>query len=109
MKKILLLLATVLTGVSAWAQTATGGPEVTFTNVQQDGKEYVLYINDSDVLALSAESAETLGAAAKFRLTEQENGKFTFYNEAKSLYMIWRGKGNGANEDKGVLAEYDAN
>ena len=110
MKKILLLLATVLTGVSAWAQTAPGGPEVTFTNVQQDGKEYVLYINDSNELALSAEgvSAESLGAAAKFRLTVQSNGKYTFYNEDKSLYMIWRGKGHGANSDKGVLAEYDS-
>ena len=108
MKKILLSLFAVLMTVGAWAQTATGGPEVTFTNVQKDGKEYVLYISDADELAISSESAETLGASAKFRLTVQENGKFTFYNEAKSLYMIWRGKGHGANGDKGVMADYDS-
>ena len=108
MKKILLSLFAVLMTVGAWAQTATGGPEVTFTNVQKDGKEYVLFINDAGELAISSESAEALGASAKFRLTVQENGKFTFYNEAKSLYMIWRGKGHGANGDKGVMADYDA-
>ncbi len=109
MKKILLSLVAVLMTVGAWAQTAAGGPEVTFTNVQKDGKEYVLFINETGELAISAESAEALGASAKFRLTVQENGKFTFYNEANSLYMIWRGKGAGANEDKGVIAEYNAN
>ncbi len=91
----------------AWAQTSEDGPIVTFTNVQQDGTTYTLYINNDNVLATSAESVETLGDAAKFRATLQANGTYTFYNETKGLYMIWRGKGEGHNSDKGVLSEYD--
>ena len=85
------------------------GPLVTFTNVQKDGTKYAVYINESNELAISStETAESLGDAAKFRATKKSNGKYTFYNEAKGLYMIWRGKSNGHNSDKGVLTEYNA-
>ena len=91
----------------AWADIDADGAVVTFTNVQQDGKEYALYINDSGQLATSASSATDLGDAAKFRATRLESGKWTFYNEAKSLYMIWRGNDSGYNGNKGVLGEYN--
>ncbi len=107
LKSTLCLLMALVCNV-AWAETSTDGPIVTFTNVQKDGKTYTLYINADKVLAISTESAEALGDAAKFRATLQANGKYTFYNEANKLYMIWRGKGNGYNSDKGVLAEYNS-
>ncbi|MEE0804353.1 MAG: hypothetical protein U0L77_02865, partial [Prevotellamassilia sp.] len=112
MKKILLMLAMMLPCLGAWAQLPAGafaGCEVTFTNIQQDGTtKYTLYINDDNQLALSTSSAEELGAAAKFFVEKRANNKYSFYNREKELYMIWRGKGNGYNSDKGVLEEYNA-
>ena len=90
------------------AQTELNGCYVTFTNVQQNGKEYSLYINANNELAVSATSAAELGESAKFKCELKENGKYTFYNENAGVYMIWRGKGAGYNSDKGVLAEYNA-
>ena len=108
LKSALCLIMAMLCNV-VWAQTNTDGPIVTFTNVQQDGTTtFTLYINESGQLATSTSSAAELGDAAKFRATQQANGKWTFYNEAKQLYMIWRGKSEGHNDDKGVLAEYNA-
>lgn len=91
-----------------WAQTSADGPIVTFTNVQQDGTTFTLYINENDELAISSSSAADLSDAAKFRAIQKDNGKWAFYNESKKLYMIWRGKNAGYNSDKGVLAEYNA-
>ena len=108
LKSTLCLLMALLCNV-VWAQTNTDGPIVTFTNVQQDGTTtFTLYINESGQLATSTSSAAELGDAAKFRAIPKDNGKWAFYNEAKQLYMIWRGKGEGHNGDKGVLAEYNA-
>ena len=110
MKKFLLMLAMLLPCVGAWAQAGIfAGCEVTFTNIQKDGTtKFTLYINDSNELALSTSSAEELGGAAKFFVEKRANNKYSFYNREKQLYMIWRGKGNGYNSDKGVLAEYNA-
>ena len=107
LKSTLCLLIALVCNVM-WAQTSADGPIVTFTNVQQDGTTYTLHINNDNVLATSDESAEALGDAAKFRATLQSDGTYTFYNESKGLYMIWRGKGEGHNSDKGVLKEYNA-
>lgn len=83
-------------------------PIVTFTNVQQDGTEFSLYIDESNQLAISSEPASELGAAAQFRATMQADGTYTFYNESKGLYMIWKGGSGGYNSNSGVLAEYNA-
>ena len=100
MKSALCLLMTLVCNV-LWAQTNTDGPIVTFTNVQKDGTTtFTLYINENNELATSSSSAAELGDAAKFRAIPKENGKWAFYNESKSLYMIWRGKGYGHNGDK---------
>lgn len=107
LKSTLCLLMALICNV-AWADIDADGAVVTFTNVQQDGKEYALYINDENKLMTSAQSATALGDAAKFRATRLESGKWTFYNEAKDLYMIWRGSGEGYNGNKGVLGEYNA-
>ena len=106
LKSMLCLVMAMVCNV-AWADIDADGAVVTFTNVQQDGKEYALYINESGQLATSASSATDLGDAAKFRATRLESGKWTFYNEAKRLYMIWRGSGEGYNGNKGVLGEYN--
>ena len=94
--------------VGAMAQTELNGCYVTFTNVQQNGTEYSLYINANNELAVSTTPAAELGESAKFKCELKENGKYTFYNESAGVYMIWRGKGSGYNSDKGVLAEYNS-
>lgn len=107
-KSMLFLLLGLVCSV-AWAQTGNDGPIVTFTNVQQDGTTYTLYINDAGELATSTDTPETLGEASKFRATLQANGKYTFYNEAKQLYMIWRNNDSGGyNSNKGVMDVYNA-
>ena len=84
------------------------GKTITFTNVQQNGKEYVLYISANKTLELSTKSAEELGEKAQFLCKKEPSGKYSFYNKSTDLYMIWRGKGNGYNSDKGTLSTYNA-
>ncbi len=94
--------------VGAMAQTELDGCYVAFTNVQQNGTEYSLYVNANNELAVSTTPVSELGESAKFKCELKDNGKYTFYNENAGVYMIWRGKGSGYNSDKGVLAEYNA-
>ena len=84
------------------------GKVLTFTNVQQNGTERVLYINNN-VLDLSTSSAEEVGDAAQFLCKKEASGKYSFFNEAAQLYMIWRAGGNyGHNNNSGTLAAYNA-
>ena len=85
------------------------GKVLTFTNVQQSGTERVLYINDGNVLDITNSSAEEVGAAAQFLCKKEASGKYSFFNEAAQLYMIWRAGGNyGYNNNSGTLATYNA-
>ena len=86
------------------------GKVLTFTNVQQNGTERVLYINNNSVLDLSSSSAEVLGDAAQFLCNKEESGKYSFFNESAQLYMIWRAGNNGGghNNNSGTLATYNA-
>ena len=85
------------------------GKLLTFTNIQQNGTNRTLYINDSNVLSLSTSTPEELGVAARFLCTKQMSGKYSFYNEDKKLYMIWRAGNNyGYNNNTGTLAAYNA-
>ncbi|MBO5864948.1 MAG: DUF4091 domain-containing protein [Bacteroidaceae bacterium] len=84
------------------------GKVLTFTNVQQNGTERVLYVNNN-VLDLSTSSAEEVGEAAQFLCTKEASGKYSFFNDAAQLYMIWRAGGNyGHNNNSGTLAVYNA-
>ena len=85
------------------------GKILTFTNVQQSGAERVLYVNDNNVLEVSTSPASELGEAAQFLCTMEASGKYSFYNKAKKVYMIWRAGGNyGYNNNSGTLATYNA-
>jgi len=87
------------------------GKAVTFTNVQQSGTTYTIYVNDSGELATSSSDASTLGTSAQFECIKQSNGKYTFYNAAKDVYMIWRSSADqnlGQNSNKGTMTDYDA-
>ena len=85
------------------------GKVLTFTNVQQSGAERALYINDNNVLDITTSAAAELGAAAQFLCKKEASGKYSFFNEAAQLYMIWRAGGNyGYNNNCGTLATYDA-
>ena len=85
------------------------GKVLTFTNIQQNGTEYTLYIDENNILNISTEKAEELGTAAQFLCTKQPSGKYSFYNQEKELYMIWRAGNNyGYNNNAGTLAEYNA-
>ena len=84
------------------------GKVLTFTNVQQSGAERVLYINNN-VLDVTTSSADEVGAAAQFLCKKEASGKYSFFNEAAQLYMIWRAGGNyGYNNNSGTLATYNA-
>ena len=85
------------------------GKRLTLTNVQQNGKEYALYINGSNILSLSTTPAIEIGAAAEFQCTKEASGKYSFYNKEKGLYLIWRAGNNyGYNNNSGTLAQYNA-
>lgn len=85
------------------------GKTLTFTNIQQNGTERALYINSSNVLDISTAAADELGAAAQFKCTKEASGKYSFFNEEKQLYMIWRAGNNyGYNNNTGTLATYNA-
>ena len=85
------------------------GKTLTFTNVQQSGAERVLFINDNNVLDVSSSTAEEIGAPAQFLCKKEASGKYSFFNEKKQLYMIWRAGGNyGYNNNSGTLAAYNA-
>ena len=107
MKSMLCLVMTLACNV-LWALTNTDGPIVTFTNVQKNGTTFTVYVTDEGALAASTDDAATLGAKAQFRATLQDNGKYTFYNENKGLYMIWRNNSTAGYDDgDGVMSEYN--
>lgn len=84
------------------------GKILTFTNLQQNGKEYTLYISDNNTLEVSTSSAEVIGKRAQFRCTKEESGKYSFYNNETRLYMIWRaGSTHGYNNNSGILGYYN--
>lgn len=86
------------------------GKLCTFTNVQQNGDQYTLYIDANGILRLSTASAETLGADAVFKCTKQANGKYAFFNEAHQGYLVWRGgdaQVQGYNNNTGVAGGYN--
>ncbi len=85
------------------------GKIVTLTNVQQNNSEYALYIDSNNTLSISSQSAESLGKSAEFTCTKEESGKYSLYNEATKLYMIWRAGNNyGYNNNQGTLSSYNA-
>ena len=84
------------------------GKVLTFTNVQQNGNEFALYVDNKNILSVSAESAADLGAAAQFICKKEKSGKYSFYNEWAKVYMIWRAGANyGYNNNAGTLADYN--
>ena len=84
------------------------GKVLTFTNVQQSGAERVLYINNN-VLDVTTSSADEVGESAQFLCKKEASGKYSFFNEAAQLYMIWRAGGNyGYNNNSGTLSTYNS-
>ena len=58
---------------------------------------------------MSTSPAEEVGDAAQFICKKEARGKYSFFNEAAQLYMIWRAGGNyGYNNNSGTLAAYNA-
>ena len=85
------------------------GKVLTFTNVQQNGTERILYINNDNKLDITTSTAEEVGAVAQFRCKKEASGKYSFFNEEKEQYMIWRAGNNyGYNNNSGTLAAYNA-
>ena len=85
------------------------GKVLTFTNVQQNGTEYVLYVDESNVLSITTASAESVGEAAQFKCKKEASGKYSFFNEKAQRYMIWRAGANyGYNNNAGTLDTYNA-
>ena len=89
------------------------GKIVTFTNIQQSGTTYTLYVNGSGELATSSSTAASLGTSAQFLCEKRADGIYSFKNLASNNYMIYRHKPGettapGANDNKGVISEYNA-
>ena len=85
------------------------GKVLTFTNVQQNSTEYVLYVDESNVFSIATTSADAVGEAAQFTCKKEASGKYSFFNEKAQLYMIWRaGKNYGYNNNAGTLDTYNA-
>ena len=85
------------------------GKILTFQNVQQSGTKYTLYINDSGILSTSSNTPTMLDTKAQFLCTKEESGKYSFFNQASNLYMIWRAGSNyGYNNNTGTLGTYNA-
>ena len=85
------------------------GKTLTFTNVQQSGTEYVLYVDESNTLAIATTSADVVGEAAQFKCKKEASGKYSFFNEKSQQYMIWRdSKSGGYNNNTGTLSAYNA-
>ena len=101
MKKFTLFVASLLLAIGAMAQTELNGEYVTFTNVQKNGTEFSLYVNEQGVLTISTESVDKLGESALFKCELKENGKYTFYNENAKVYMIWRNNSASGGFDGG--------
>ena len=69
MRKFTLFLMSLFLAVGAMAQAELDGCYVTFTNVQKNGTEYSLYVNDQGALTISRDPAANLGEYAKFICT----------------------------------------
>ena len=77
--------------------------------MQQNGTERVLFINNESKLEITTSTADEVGAAAQFLCKKEASGKYSFFNEEKSLYMIWRAGANyGYNNNAGTLSAYNA-
>ncbi|MBQ5896544.1 MAG: hypothetical protein IIW75_08295 [Bacteroidaceae bacterium] len=109
MRKFTLFLMSLFLTVGAMAQTELDGCYVTFTNVQKNGTEFSLYVNDQGALTISRDAASSLGEFAMFKCELKENGKYTFYNEKAGVYMIWRKAGTGGYDGgDGTIATYNS-
>ena len=85
------------------------GKTLTFQNIQQNGTKYTLYINNNDILSNSTDTPSMLGDKAQFICSKEASGKYSFFNPASNLYMIWRAGSNyGYNNNTGTLDNYNA-
>ena len=98
--------------LGAMAQEELNGCYVTFTNVQKNGTEFSLWVNDSKQLVISRDAASTVGEQAKFLCTKVSEDKYTFYSETAGVYMVWRsGKNNttdGYDGNDGTVVSYNS-
>lgn len=82
----------------------TPGRNYHIVNVQKNGDERPLYVENGELLiAPIGTAASAYGNRATFRV-EGHKGQVAFRNLASTDYLIWRGNGNGYNTDKGVLS-----
>lgn len=84
------------------------GKTVAITNLQQNGIEYALFVDENKLLSATTATSD-LGAKAEFLCTKEGSGKYSFYNQAAQTYIIWRNnKENGYNNNQGTLDAYNA-
>ena len=102
MKKFTLFLMSLFFSVGVMAQAELDGCYVTFTNVQKNGTEFSLWVNDSKQLVISRDVASKVGEQAKFLCTKVSEDKYTFYSETAGVYMVWRNGKNNACDKKCV-------
>lgn len=82
------------------------GKIYTLTNVQQNGDERALYMQNGELqIGAVGTPASTYDTQAQF-LVEGHKGQVSFRNVASQDYLVWRGINQGYNSDKGAVTTY---
>lgn len=81
------------------------GHGYTITNLQSDGTARALYVSNGQLqIGAAGKDATAYGDKAVF-FAEDHGEQLSFQNAASAQYLIFRGNGNGYNNDKGVIAD----
>ena len=85
------------------------GGAYTITNVQQNGTTYAYYMDGENGLVHAAAGvpAAELGSKAVF-VCRRDGDKYNFVNGETGKFLVWKGKSEGANADKGYVDAYEA-
>ena len=83
------------------------GKKYTITNVQQNGNRHMLYASNGQLcIGAKGQTLTDLGPEACF-VAEGHEGKVAFKNVQTDEYLVWRGKGQGHNNDCGFVKDYN--
>lgn len=85
------------------------GGAYTITNVQQNGTTYAYYMDGENGLvhAEAGVPAAQLGCKAVF-VCRRDGDKYNFVNGETGKFLVWKGKSEGANADKGYVDDFEA-
>ncbi len=101
----------VVTGTAQeGAAELVDGHVYTITNHQKSGTCYPFYTDNNALQYGSANAlaAKSYGDRAKFTAIKKGTDIFAFKNVATDMYLVWKGKNSGANNNTGLQEAYDS-